>query len=356
VVDKPVETQPDAKRKRSVLKITKSKRAPDVATTTAMDHILKILEDHLGTDNSWEASAIFAGHKEPVRGDMAKSPILLMCFLSGPKHGQKFERYDFWDIDSVVAFWLEQLGIKPVMVQGMRSRAKYGSLWMIVLGQSLTKEVIECLPHGLVKLGHGIGFTLTVPSRITPRMVGALIEPLFHMISCTEVQQALVLESQCHLVTTNITRINAHRVPTGWVKCDLEVISQSLPIECPFTIPTGLSYPESLDTFMLEMTVKGCAVKITRRMAYLAYGDETHLWEECQHTQRLVGCWMPNFMFVTRLEVPGDDPPPAVMVAATNMVVGKAGEMKGGAPQKVPLGKKSSKQPKKKDKGKGKAP
>jgi hypothetical protein len=93
-VDESVETQPDAKRKRAVLKIPKSKKTP-VATTNPMDHILKILEDHLGTDNSWEASAIFAGHKEPVRGDMAKSPILLMRFLSGPKHGQKFERYVF---------------------------------------------------------------------------------------------------------------------------------------------------------------------------------------------------------------------------------------------------------------------
>jgi hypothetical protein len=104
----PVEMQPDAKRKWSLPKIPKTNKTP---ATPATDRTLKILEDHLVVDNSWEVFAIFAGHKEPVRGDMANSPILLMQFLSGPKHGQKFERYDFWDIDSVVAFWLEQCHI-----------------------------------------------------------------------------------------------------------------------------------------------------------------------------------------------------------------------------------------------------
>jgi hypothetical protein len=69
-----------------------------------------------------------------------------------------------------------------------------------------------------------------------------------------------------------------------------------------------------------------------------------------------VGYRMLKFVFIVRLEVPGDDPPPTVVVATTSAPRGKVGGTKRGAPQKASLGKKSSKQPKRKNKGKGKAP
>jgi hypothetical protein len=42
-------------------------------------------------------------------------------------------------------------------------------------------------------------------------------------------------------------------------------------------IPTGLIYPESLDVFMLEITINGYTVKITRSIACLACGDKIYL-------------------------------------------------------------------------------
>lgn len=47
------------------------------------------------------------------------------------------------------------------------------------------------------------------------------------------------------------------------------------------------------------------------------------VWKDCQHTQRLIGRRMPNFVFIVRLEIPGDDSPPAVIVATLSTTRGK---------------------------------
>jgi hypothetical protein len=44
----------------------------------------------------------------------------------GPKNGKKFAQYDFKDVDSVAAFWLEQLRITLASLHSIKNAARFG--------------------------------------------------------------------------------------------------------------------------------------------------------------------------------------------------------------------------------------
>jgi hypothetical protein len=331
--------------------------------------LVGLLPDLLNKSKNWEAAALFATYCGELRRTIEGSPVLLMRFVASPKIALRMERYNFSEISSVTAFWLEQLRITPSFIRAVKTGARGGRLYEITLPRQLEPNALGSLPRGLVKVAKGVGFELTVPSRKAPKDVRVVVEPVPLQISVADIVAAVggYLDNNGELA--HVSRVYNHGVPTPRLEASLkmdfskESLAESLPgLRTHFRNEvSALVNPWLLESWSFTLWVGGALVRVSRQLVCSACAAPDHRVESCPSFQRLMGSDMPTFVLLgkprTTEGAPAVEPAPAreVTMGEASTKPGPSAPPKAAKAAKEKGGKGKGKATKGKGKGKGKS-
>lgn len=344
------------------------------------DGVLKVTAETLlemfAETKNWESAALFTPYEGKWRKAREEMPLLLMRFFAGPKLGTRFGKYNFMALESVAAFWIEQLGYAPAMIRHVYTQASGGRLWEITLQDDLSTEgQLEKLPRDLVKLAPGMGFVLTLPSRSIPSAIPVAVDPLPVQFAEKRVAKLVAKAFNDKVALQSPLRVFHHGIASAAVLGSLKVSPDlawgdvlSLEPDLRTDVQkTLLRDPSLMEPFSLPVKLDGYPTKIYRRTACTICAEVDHVMPHCPVYQRLMASDMPIHVFtksqkkVVRAEEEGPEPSSSKKVGGKELMVEKsdpkASEQvaKGGGKEAKKEARRLARKAKGRAKGKGKA-
>jgi hypothetical protein len=299
----------------------------------------KMLVDRVGEEISWQAHRVYLGMSRSMVAKMQRELILLMHIYTAQTSQKLFGPLGSYDVESpksLARFWKSELGIQARYINDSTLRSKGVHVYVVGLGAH-SIEALDQLPRGLVKLGKGIGFQLSVPSPAEPPHQMCLVKNVPMIAAATQVEQALRgipgvkdVGTLTRVVTAEGTWLGRYLAPV--------VLKEGVEGE-----EMLISKPYLGKWYSVEVAVaSSVTITVCPPPSCHTCGDPDHAAEECPIVQRLKSDAMPVFLFTSRT------PTAATIIEVT-------AEPEAPAPTAAPAVKESKAKGAKKGKGKGKA-
>ena len=253
--------------------------------------------------STWETASLYSGLTGEAKQIFKDTAILILKFIAGPKVGIKFDRYDLTDCTSVIAFLMEQFGLRPALIRPVKSKMKYGRLWEITLAPGTDRSLVRSLPAELCKVAPGIGLLFFAPRKHPPKTITILVDNLPLFVETSDVEEAVAVAFGGALTTSNLTRLYTNGVALGIVQGSISLIP-NLVDASPAQIPEEILAPHTMEFFSVPLTVKGVPTRLHRSSVCGACGDAAHNQSACPHFLRLMAADMASMVFMGSQQKP----------------------------------------------------
>ncbi|KAG1717880.1 uncharacterized protein EDB91DRAFT_722885 [Suillus paluster] len=248
------------------------------------------LSEYFGVEDGWAGCQIFRSMNVTMKKTMQAMVWIWFTVASASEHSSSFgpnASYNPHSILGITNLFIEQLGTRPDFCHRYPSPGKT-YMFLLALAPEAAHKLLK-MPRGWIKLAHGLGGRIRVPTSDPVTSVAIHITGVLPVVSDQELTTRLRAIPGVKAIAGGFERVVLeNNVATDRVACSLVLK------------PDGnLPFDHYSEKFEHALEIGGMPLKVERRTPCLVCGEDTHLHYACSTKQRLVSFEMPTWSFVS---------------------------------------------------------
>ncbi|KAG0692307.1 hypothetical protein DFH29DRAFT_970354 [Suillus ampliporus] len=256
------------------------------------------LSEHFGVEDGWAGYQIFHAMDKGMKKMMKQTVWIWFTIACALDYAGRFGpnlSYNAHSVLGVTNFFIEQFGVRPEFCHRYPSPGKT-YMFLLALAPEVATKLLK-LPRGWIKLAHGLGCRIRVPTSDPITSVSVHVTGVLPIVPEQELSERLRAIPGVKSIQGGFERVVLeNNVATDRVACCLALKNdENLPFD---------AYAEK---FEHSLEIGGLSLKVERRTSCLVCGEDTHLQYVCSTKQRLVSGEMSTWSFVSEV-VPKSKP------------------------------------------------